>query len=67
MKFSKKNSSSNFNLTKEWDGMKSIKIGIVGVCLCLLGVAFSTNNVLAYGCATIGLVVAIIGCFTKDK
>ena len=47
--------------------MKGIKIGIVGVCLCLLGVAFSTNNVLAYGCATIGLVVAIIGCFTKDK
>ena len=47
--------------------MKGIKIGIVGVCLGLLGIAFSSNNVLAYGCATIGLIVAIIGCFVKDK
>ena len=47
--------------------MKGIKIGIVGVCLGLLGLAFSTNNVLAYGCATFGLVIAIIGCFIKDK
>ena len=47
--------------------MKGIKVGIVGVCLGLLGVAFSTNNVLAYGCATIGVVVSIVGCFIKDK
>ena len=47
--------------------MKGIKLGIVGVCFCLLGVAFSTNNVLAYGSATIGLVVAIIGCSIKDS
>ena len=31
-------------MTKECDCMKGIKIGIVGVCLGLLGVAFSTNN-----------------------
>ena len=47
--------------------MKGIKIGIVGVCLGLLGIAFSTNNDLSTGCATIGLVISIIGCFIKDK
>ena len=47
--------------------MKGIKLGIVGVCFCLLGIAFSTNNVLAYGCATIGLIIAIIGCCIKDS
>lgn len=47
--------------------MKGIKIGIVGVCLGLLGIAFSTNNVLAIGCAAIGLVVSVIGCFIQDK
>lgn len=47
--------------------MKGIKIGIVGVCTSLLGLAFATNNVLAYGGATIGLFVAIIGCFIKES
>lgn len=47
--------------------MKGIKLGIVGVCFGLLGIAFSTNNFLAYASATIGLIVAVIGCFTKDK
>lgn len=47
--------------------MKGIKTGIVGICLGLLGIALSTNNALAYGCATIGLLVAIAGCFIKDK
>ena len=47
--------------------MKGIKIGIVGICFCLLGLAFSTNNVLAYGCAAIGLGVSVIAYFIKDK
>ena len=47
--------------------MKGIRVGIVGVCLGLLGIAFSTNNVLAYGCAIIGVTVSVIGCFIKDK
>ena len=47
--------------------MKGIKVGIVGVCFSLLGIAFSTNNVLAYGSAAIGLIVAIIACFIKDS
>ena len=47
--------------------MKGIKVGIVGVCVSLLGIAFSTNNVLAYGCAVVGLALAVIGCFIKDR
>lgn len=46
--------------------MKGIKLGIVGVCLGLLGIAFSTNNILAIGGAFLGLIVAVIGCFVKD-
>ena len=46
--------------------MKGIKIGIVGVCVCLLGIAFSTSNVLVYGLATIGVLVSVFGCFVKD-
>lgn len=47
--------------------MMGIKIGIVGVCLGLFGIAFSTNNVLAYGCAIIGVAVSLIGCVMKEK
>lgn len=47
--------------------MKGIKTGIVGICFCLLGLAFSTNNVLAYACAAVGLIISIIGCFIKDR
>lgn len=47
--------------------MKGIKIGIVGVCISLLGMALSTNNAIAYGCAIIGLLISIIGCFIKEK
>lgn len=47
--------------------MKGIKIGIVGVCLSILGIACASNNAIAYGCAIIGLFVAIIGCFIKDN
>lgn len=47
--------------------MKGIKMGIVGVCISLLGIALSTNNALAYGCATIGVVVSAVGCFVKNR
>ena len=47
--------------------MKGIKIGIVGVCLSLLGIALSTNNVLADGCASVGVLAAIIVCLIKEK
>ena len=47
--------------------MKGIKVGIVGVCVSLLGIAFATSNALAYGCAAVGLALAVIGCFMKDR
>lgn len=47
--------------------MKGIKLGIVGVCVSLVGIAFATNNFIAICGASIGLLLAIIGCFIKDK
>ena len=46
--------------------MKGIKLGIVGLCVSLLGLAFATNNVGAMAASFIGMVVAVIGCFIKD-
>lgn len=47
--------------------MKGIKIGIVGVCVSLLGIAFATNNFLAMSGASAGLLLSVVGCFVKDK
>lgn len=57
----------NLNLTKECDCMKGIKIGIVGVCVSLLGIAFAMNNFIAISAAFVGLLLSIVGCFIKDK
>ena len=46
--------------------MKGIKLGIIGITLALLGISFSTNNILCIGVAFIGLVLAIQGFFIKD-
>lgn len=47
--------------------MKGIKIGIVGVCVSLLGIAIAMNNFIAICGATIGLLLAFMGCLAKDK
>ena len=47
--------------------MKGIKLGIVGICLGLCGIAFATNNIISIGCTCIGLVLSIIGLYIKDK
>ena len=47
--------------------MKGIKIGIIGVCVSLLGIAFAMNNFVAICGASIGLLLAFVGCFVKDK
>ena len=47
--------------------MKGIKIGIVGVCASLMGIAFGMNNFIAICAASVGLILSIIGCFIKDK
>ena len=47
--------------------MKRIKIGIVGVCVSLVGIAFAMNNFIAISAAFVGLLLSIVGCFIKDK
>ena len=60
-------SKRNRNLTKECNCMKGIKIGIVGVCVSLVGIAFAMNNFIAISAAFVGLLLSIVGCFIKDK
>lgn len=47
--------------------MKGIKIGVVGVCVSLFGIAFATNNFIAISAASVGLLLSIVGCCVKDK
>ena len=47
--------------------MKGIKIGIVGICVSLLGIAFAMNNFVAISAASVGLLLSIVGCFVKGK
>lgn len=47
--------------------MKGIKIGIIGICVSLFGIAFTMNNFIAISAASIGLLLSIVGCFIKDK
>lgn len=47
--------------------MKGIKIGIVGVCVSLMGIALAMNNFIAICAASAGLLLSIVGCFVKGK
>ena len=47
--------------------MKGIKIGMLGICLGLLGISFTTNNIIAISCTFVGVILAVIGLFIKDK
>jgi hypothetical protein len=48
--------------------MKGIKVAFVGVCLGLLGITMQPNaHPISVVCALVGVVVAIVGCFVKDK
>ena len=47
--------------------MKGIKIGIVGICVSLLGIAFAMNNFIAICGASIGFLLAFVGCLVNDK
>ncbi len=44
-----------------------MKLGILGVCISLLGVTFQSGNQLAIGCAAVGSLLALVGCFTGEK
>ena len=46
--------------------MKGIKLGIVGICLSLFGIAFATNHIIAISGAALGLIVSFAGYFAKD-
>lgn len=46
--------------------MKGIKLGIVGVCVCLLGISLATNNDGAMAAAFIGMILSVCGCFIRD-
>jgi len=49
------------------DLMKGIKLGIAGICVSLLGIAFAMNNFLAICGAAIGVLFSLVGCFIKDR
>lgn len=46
--------------------MKGIKLGLLGVCLGIAGLAGASNNIVAIGFAFVSVTVAIAGLFTKD-
>ena len=46
--------------------MKGVKVGLLGVCLSLMGLAAATNNVIAVGLGFIGVTVAVAAVFVKD-
>ena len=47
--------------------MKGIKLGIAGICVSLLGIAFAMNNFVAIVGAAAGLFLAVVGCCIKDS
>ena len=49
------------------DYMKGIKLGIAGICVSLLGIAFAMNNFVAIVGAAAGLLLAIVGCCITDS
>lgn len=46
--------------------MKGIKLGIVGLCVSLLGIAVATNNVGAIAAAFFGMILSVCGCFIRE-
>ena len=47
--------------------MKGIKLGILGICISLLGIALSTYNFFAICGAAVGLLLSIIGFVEKNQ
>ena len=48
--------------------MKGIKLALVGVCLCLLGITMQHNaNPVVVAPALVGVTLAVVGCFIKEK
>ena len=47
--------------------MRGIKLGILGICISLLGIALSTYNFYAICGAALGVLLSIIGCFDQKQ
>lgn len=46
--------------------MKGVKVGLLGVCLSLMGLAVASNNIIAIGLGFIGLAVSVAALFVKE-
>jgi len=46
--------------------MKGVKVGLLGVCLSLMGLAVASNNIIAIGLGFIGVTVSVAAMFVKD-
>ena len=46
--------------------MKGIKWILMGICLCLFGIAFSLNNIFSIGISFIGLISAVVSLFINE-
>lgn len=46
--------------------MKGVKLGLLGVCFGIMGLASATNNAVAIGVAFLGIVAAVAGICVKD-
>lgn len=46
--------------------MKGVKVGMLGICMSLMGLAAASNNVIAIGLGFIGVTAAVAALFMKD-
>ena len=47
--------------------MKGIKLGIFAICVGILGLSVSSNNVITLGCGCIAVLLSIIAIFIDNK
>lgn len=46
--------------------MKGVKVGLLGICLSLMGLAAASNNIVAIGLGFIGVTVSVSALFVKE-
>ena len=46
--------------------MKGIKLGLLGICLCIAGLAFASSNVIAIGFSFVGIATAVAALCVKN-
>ncbi len=45
--------------------MKGIKLGVIGICISLLGIAFAMNNFMAICLSLLGTLLSVVAYFVK--